>query len=208
MKSIVVEKPTVDEAVKQALTDLAVEINEVDIEILKEPAKGLLSFIGSKTAKVKVTVTNGPEEKAKAFIDTVLGKMNIESKYDIKLTGNLLNVNITEIDENDKGIVIGKRGKNLDELQFLLSLIVNKNRDNYIKTVINVEDYREKREQTLQRLAKKMAEKCRRYDHKVKLEPMNPYERRIIHSTLQDEVDILTYSEGDEPYRRVVIDKK
>jgi len=208
MKSVTIEKATVDEAVNAALSELAAEINEVEVEVIKEPSKGLLSFLGNKIAKVKVTVTNGPEEKARHFFDVLLDKMGIKADMKIKLEDNLLKVDIIKIDENDKGIIIGKRGKNLDEVQFLLNLMINKDRQNYVRAVFNVEDYREKREETLKRLAKKMADKCRNYKHKMKLEPMNPYERRIIHSTLQEESDIVTYSEGDEPFRRVVIDLK
>ncbi|QSX05185.1 protein jag [Sedimentibacter sp. zth1] len=208
MSSIIIEKPTVDEAVKVALEELKAEINEVDIDILKEPSKGILSFLGSKVAKVKVTVINGPEEKAKNYIETVCKYMNIQIEYEIKLVVNVLKVDITKVDEKDKGILIGKRGNTLDEIQFLLSLVVNKNRESYIRTLVNVEDYREKREETLKKLARKTADKCRYYNKKIRLEPMNPYERRIIHSTLQEEKDIMTYSEGDEPYRKVVIDKR
>ncbi len=208
MRSITVEKSTVDEAVEAALKELEAEKNEVEVEVIKEPTKGLLGFLGSKVARVKVSVVNGPEEKTRKFFDVLLNKMNIEADFEIKYSSNILKVDIVKINEDDKGIIIGKRGKNLDEIQFLLNLIVNRGRENYIRVTFNVEDYREKREETLKRLAKKMAEKCRYYNHKVKLEPMNPYERRIIHSTLQEEKDIITYSEGDEPYRKVVIDKK
>ena len=134
--------------------------------------------------------------------------MNVNADFKINYDDNVLNVDIVRINEDDKGIIIGKRGKNLDEIQFLLNIIVNRGRQNYIRVVFNVEDYREKREETLKKLAKKMADKCRYYKHKMRLEPMNPYERRIIHSTLQEEKDIITYSEGDEPYRKVVIDLK
>jgi len=208
MRSIIIEKSTVDEAIEAALKELEAEKNEVEVEIIKEPTKGLLSFLGSKVAKVKVSVINGPEEKTRRFFDILLKKMNIEADLEIKYAANILKVDIIKINEDDKGIIIGKRGKNLDEIQFLLNLIINKGRENYIRVTFNVEDYREKREETLKRLAKKMAEKCKYYNHKVKLEPMNPYERRIIHSTLQEEKDIITYSEGDEPYRKVVIDKR
>ncbi len=208
MKSITVEKASVDEAVQEALSELNAEKNEVEVEVIKEPTKGLLSFLGSKTAKVKVTVTDGPEEKTRKFFDILLEKMNIEAAYEIEYIKDNLKVDITKINEDDKGIIIGKRGKNLDEIQFLLNIIVNKSRQNYVRVVFNVEDYREKREETLRKLAKKMADKCRYYKHKMRLEPMNPYERRIIHSTLQEETDIITYSEGDEPFRKVVIDLK
>jgi spoIIIJ-associated protein len=207
MKNVTVEKSTVEEAIAAALEELNAENNEVEIEIIKEPSKGFFG-LGSKDAKVKVTITNGPEERARNFIDVLLRKMSIEADYEVNYSGNILNVDIIKIGEDDKGIVIGKRGRNLDEIQFLLNLMVNKGRGNYVRVIFNVEDYRAKREDTLKRLALKMADKCRYYKRKVKLEPMNPYERRIIHSTLQDEKDIITYSEGEEPYRKVVIDQK
>lgn len=208
MRSIVVEKATVDEAVAVALEELKAFKEEVDIEVLSEPSKGLFGLLGSKSAKVKVSVTNGPENKAEDFIKVLLEKMNIKADYSVNLNGDVLNVDILRIGEDDKGIIIGKRGKNLDEIQFLMNLIVNKNRQQYVRVLFNVEDYRTKREETIKKLALKMAEKCRYYKRKVRLEPMSPYERRIIHSTLQDEKDIFTYSEGDEPFRKVVIDLK
>lgn len=208
MKNIIVEKPTVDEAIKSALEQLRAEIDEVQIDILKEPSKGLLSILGSKVAKVKVTVVNGPEEKAKEFIDKIFSEMKIEAEYITSFESNVLKLDITRVNEDDKGIIIGKRGNTLDELQFLLSLIVNRRREAYVKTILNVEDYRQKREETLKKLAKKTADRCRYYNRKIKLEPMNPYERRVIHATLQDEKDIITYSEGDEPFRKVVIDRR
>lgn len=209
MKNIIVEKPTVDEAVKSALEQLEAEINEVQIDVLKEPSKGLFgSLLGSKIAKVKVTMVNGPEEKAREFIDKILNKMNIKAEYTVSFENNVLKLDITEVDEDDKGIIIGKRGNTLDELQFLLSLIINKKREAYVKTVLNIQDYREKREETLKNLARRTAERCRYYKRKVKLEPMNPYERRVIHSTLQEERDIVTYSEGNDPFRKVVVDLK
>ena len=203
-----IEKATVEEAVKTALMELKAEREEVEIEVINEPSKGLFGLIGSKNAKVKVTVTDGPEERAERFIDVLLKKMSIKADYAVDFSDNVLKVDIVKINEDDKGIIIGKRGKNLDEIQFLLNLIVNKGRQNYVRVIFNVEDYRAKREETLKRLANKMADKCRYYKHKVRLEPMNPYERRIIHSTLQDQSDIITYSEGEEPYRKVVIDLK
>ncbi len=208
MKNIIVEKPTVDEAIKSALEQLRAEIDEVQIDILKEPSKGLLGILGSKIAKVKVTVVNGPEEKAKEFIDKIFSEMKIEAEYITSFESNVLKLDITRVNEDDKGIIIGKRGNTLDELQFLLSLIVNRRRESYVKTILNVEDYRQKREETLKKLAKKTADRCRYYNRKIKLEPMNPYERRVIHATLQDEKDIITYSEGDEPFRKVVIDRR
>ncbi len=208
MKNVTIERATVEEAIKAALEELKAERNDVEIEVINEPSKGLFGLIGSKNAKVKVTVTNGPEEAASKFFDVLLKKMDISADYEVSFSDDVLKVDITRISEDDKGIIIGKRGKNLDEIQFLLNLIVNKGRQNYIRVIFNVEDYRAKREETLRRLANKMADKCRYYKRKVRLEPMNPYERRIIHSTLQEQNDIITYSEGEEPFRKVVIDLK
>ena len=208
MKNVTIERSTVEEAITAALHELHAEKDDVQIEVINEPSKGFFGLIGSKDAKVKVTVTNGPEERTKKFFDILLKKMVIEADYKVDFSDNVLKVDIVKIGEDDKGIIIGKRGKNLDEIQFLLNLIVNKGRENYVRVIFNVEDYRAKREETLKKLAVKMADKCRYYKHKVRLEPMNPYERRIIHSTLQDDKDIITYSEGDEPYRKVVIDLK
>ncbi|MDW5298826.1 MAG: RNA-binding cell elongation regulator Jag/EloR, partial [Sedimentibacter sp.] len=173
MKSITIEKFTVDEAIIAALEELRAEKEEVEIEIINEPSKGFFGLIGSKDAKVKVSVTNGPEERTKKFLDILLKKMDIEADYKVDFSDNILKVDIVKIGEDDKGIIIGKRGKNLDEIQFLLNLIVNKRRNNYVRVIFNVEDYRTKREETLKKLAEKMAEKCRYYKHKVRLEPMN-----------------------------------
>ncbi len=207
MKNVTIERATVEEAIAAALKELHAEKEEVEIEVIQEPSKGFFG-LGSKEAKVKVTITNGPEERASKFLDILLQKMNIEATYEVNYSDTNLNVDIVKVGEDDKGIIIGKRGKNLDEIQFLLNLMVNKGRENYVRVIFNVEDYRAKREETLKRLAFKMADKCRYYKRKVRLEPMNPYERRIIHSTLQDQKDIITYSEGEEPYRKVVIDQK
>ena len=115
-------------------------------------------------------------------------------------------INITNVNSRDKGILIGKRGNTLDALQYLISLYINRGNEEYVKIILDIEGYREKREETLIRLAKRMADTAIRNRRKVKLEPMNPYERRIIHSSLQDYKGVTTYSEGKDPYRRIVIE--
>lgn len=207
MKYLIKESVSVESAVSEGLAELNVDINEVKIEIIQEPSRSFLGII-SKKAKVKLTVVDGPNEKAKDFLDNLLKKMNIECEYDIKFENETLSVKVTKIDDKDKGIIIGKRGKTLDSLQYILSLIINKGRQTYVRTVVDVEDYRSKREETLTNLAYKMADKSKLYKKKVKLEPMNPYERRIIHSALQSDDKVITYSEGEEPYRKVIIDIK
>lgn len=208
MKSVVKVSKTVDEAIKEALIELNAKKEDVEIEIIEEPSKGFLGLIGSKDAKVKVSVVYDPKEIADVFLTKILNSMNVDAVNVIKREENNLFVDITDISSTDKGIVIGKRGNTLDAIQYLLSLAVNKNKDAYIKVIMDIEGYREKREQTLIRLAKRMAEKSRYTNKPIKLEPMNPYERRIIHFALQKIQGITTYSEGDEPYRRVVIQSR
>jgi len=207
MNYIIKESETVEKAVSMALKELKADINEVDIDILQNPSSGFLGIM-AKDAKVKVSIVNGPKEKVSNFLDLLLKKMNITCDYEIEFDNDTLNIVVNNIEGKDKGILIGKRGNNLDSLQYIVSLIVNKGRNNYVRTIVDIDGYRDKREKTLERLAFKKADKCRYYKKKIKLEPMNPYERRIIHSALQSEKDIITYSEGEDPYRRVVIDLK
>lgn len=206
MRSIVKISKTVEEAISQALLELKAEKEDVTIEVIDEPSKGLFGLIGGKDAKVRVTVVNDPVDVAEDFLNNVFNKMNIRGKANIERKGQLLEVDICDISSLDKGILIGKRGNTLDSLQYLLSLVINKDREKYIRVSIDTEGYRSKREETLIRLAKKMASKAKSYRRTMKLEPMNPYERRIIHSALQNEPGIRTHSEGEEPYRRVVIE--
>lgn len=208
MRSVIKVSKTVDEAIREALIELNVNEDDVKIEIIEEPSKGLFGLIGAKDAKVKVSVVYDPIEIADNFLSKLLNSMNIKAINIIKKDGNVLKVDITDISSTDMGILIGKRGNTLDSIQYLLSLVVNRKKENYIKVIVDTEGYRSKREETLIRLANKMAEKAKYGKRPVKLEPMNPYERRIIHSALQSINGVTTYSEGDEPYRRVVIQSK
>lgn len=205
MKFVVKTAKTVDEALKEALVELDVKEDEVKVEVIDEPSKGLFGLIGAKEAKIMVSLINDPVELSDQFLTNVLSHMGINATNLIKKDENTLLVEITDISPSDMGILIGKRGNTLDSIQYLLSLAVNKNREDYLKVVVDSEGYRAKREATLKKLAGKMAEKAKYSRRPVKLEPMNPYERRIIHSTLQSFDGVNTYSEGDEPYRRVVI---
>lgn len=208
MKSVVKLAKTVDEAIQEALIELDTKEEDVEIEIVKEPSKGLFGLIGSRDAEVKVSIVYDPKEIADIFLTKVLNAMDVSAVNVIEKEEDKLFVDITEISSTDKGIVIGKRGNTLDAIQYLLNLTLNRNRDNYTKVIIDIEGYRDKREQTLIRLANKMAEKSKYTKRPIKLEPMNPYERRIIHSALQKVQNVTTYSEGKEPYRRVVIQFK
>lgn len=205
MKFVIKSAKTVEEALRAALQELEVKEEEVEVEIIDEASKGLFGLIGAKEAKIKVIVKNDPVEAADKFISNLLKSMGIEASKDIRKEESTLYVDIKDINPTDMGILIGKRGNTLDSVQYLLSLAINKGRENYLKVVLDTEGYRKKREETLIRLANKMAEKAKYSRRPVKLEPMNPYERRVIHSSLQGFTGISTYSEGDEPYRRVVI---
>lgn len=208
MKYVVKSAKTVEEALKEALLELNAKESDVEVEVIDEPSKGLFGLIGAKEAKIKVTLKYNPIEIADNFLMKIFTTMGIEAKNDIKFEENTLKVDVKDITPSDMGILIGKRGNTLDSIQYLLSLAINKGKDEFVKVVVDSEGYREKREETLIRLAQKMAEKAKLSRRPVKLEPMNPYERRVIHSSLQSFEGINTYSEGEEPYRRVVIISK
>ncbi|WP_026476761.1 RNA-binding cell elongation regulator Jag/EloR [Alkaliphilus transvaalensis] len=205
MSLIEITGRTVDEAIEAGLKELNKKREQVNIEILEKPTKGFLGLIGNKMARVKLSIIDQPEEDAKKFLKDVLQNMGIEAEIDAQLEKD--NLNIT-VEGPNMGVIIGRRGQTLDSLQYLVSLVVNKDRDKYLKVFIDTENYREKREETLVRLANKMARKAKKIGKTVSLEPMNPYERRIIHAALQGNPFVQTYSEGDEPYRKVVITLK
>ncbi len=208
MKSVIKVSKTVDEAIEQALIELETTRENVSIDVIQEASRGFLGLIGAKDAKVRVTLDFDPVEIADAFLTKVLSSMDIRGVNLIKREKENLFIDITNIDSNDMGIVIGKRGSTLDAIQYLLSLAINKGNDDYIRVNLDTQGYRAKREETLRRLAQRMADKTKNSSRPVKLEPMNPYERRIIHSAVQDIDGVITYSEGEEPYRRVVIKSK
>ena len=206
MKTIEMTGKTVDEALKNALDELKLTKENVDVEIIDEGSKGLFNLIGAKPAKVRVTKKPDSIDNAKKFLTDVLNSMNIKADINIKEENDVVNINLC----GDKmGLVIGYRGETLDSLQYLVSLVINKNHENpYKRVVLDAENYRSKREETLVRVAQKAAYIVRKSKRPYKLEPMNPYERRIIHSALQEYNDINTYSEGEEPFRRIVISFK
>lgn len=197
---------TVEEALKNALMKLNVERDKVEVEVLDEGNKGFLNFIGVRPAKVRVKVKRDYINEARIFLKNVLEKIRVNAEIKIKEENNVIKIYLTG---SDMGILIGYRGETLDAIQYLLSLVINKNHDmEYKRVILDTENYRAKREETLRRLARKVAEKVKRTGRVVKLEPMNPYERRVIHSALQNDLYVNTYSEGQEPFRRVVVDLK
>lgn len=196
---------TVEEAVKNALEELNVGREDVDIEVLETPSRGIFGLIGTRLAKIKVSIVDNPEKRAIEFLEEMLDKMNVVAQFKTKLSNNTLNL---EIVGDNMGVLIGKRGQTLDAIQYLVSLVVNKDRDEYIRVVLDTENYRKKRKQTLIKLANKLAYKAKSTGRNVVLEPMNPYERRIIHAALQNHPQVITKSKGEEPFRKVVIEVK
>jgi len=206
MKTIEMTGKTVEEALKHALDELKLTKDKVDVEVIDEGSKGLFNLIGAKPAKVKVTAKPDSLDDAKKFLVSVLSSMDINADIDIKEENDIIKINLKG---PKMGLVIGYRGETLDSLQYLVSLVVNKNHENpYKRVVLDAENYRHKREETLIRVAQKTAYKVKKSGRPYKLEPMNPYERRIIHSALQEYTDINTYSEGEEPFRRIIISLK
>lgn len=221
----------VDEAVALALAELGAEKDEVTIEVLEEGSKGFFG-LGAKDAHVRVSLKSdkpikemspkkeeeapkakkvkadsaAPEEAASKFLGDIFKAMNLDVNIDTKDSGD--NTISIDLSGDNMGIVIGKRGDTLDSLQYLTSLVVNQNSEDYIKVSLDTENYREKRAEALLALSKRLSEKVERSGKKFTLEPMNPYERRIIHSSLQDNDAVTTYSVGSEPYRKVVIAPK
>lgn len=195
---------SVNEALALALEELHAEEDEVNVDIIQENSKGFLG-IGAKDAKISVTLKEPAVKAAKSFLSDILSAMKIDAQIDINLDNNNLDI---EFKGDCMGIIIGKHGDTLDALQYLTSLIVNHDSEEYIKVSVDTENYRSKREEALVSLSNRLAENVTASGRKKVLEPMNPYERRIIHAALQTNTNVTTYSIGDEPYRKVVIAPK
>lgn len=199
MKFVEKSGKSVEEALRLALIELEATREQVEIEVLEEGSKGFLG-LGAKETRIRVSKKNSVIDIAKYFLMSVLKEMNIQADIEAELADDVLSISMAG---DDMAILIGKRGQTLDSLQYLVSLVVNKDRDHYLRVVLDTENYRAKRKETLEALAEKLAAKVRKSRKNVILEPMNPYERRIIHSALQNNPNVSTKSEGDEPYRKL-----
>lgn len=203
MEFIEVSAKTVSDAITEACQKLTVTSDKLEYEVIEEGSAGFLG-IGSKPAVIKARVKSSVEDTAKDFLNEVFRAMNLAVVVDVKYdeADNSMEVDLSG---DEMGVLIGKRGQTLDSLQYLVSLVVNKNVENYIRVKVDTENYRQRRKETLENLAKNISYKVKRTKRAVSLEPMNPYERRIIHSALQNDKYVTTHSEGDEPYRHVVV---
>lgn len=225
---------TVDEAIEAALAEMGVSREQVEYEVIEEPSKGLFGFLGGKPARVRVTAKaislgadeanpqkerpvkaekevrpiqpdNQTVETAKKFLQQVFKAMDLEVKIEKMTHEDHVTLNLRG---DDLGILIGKHGQTLDALQYLTSLAAHRDAEERVRIVLDVEDYRKRREETLARLAMRIADRVKMRGEKVVLEPMSPHERKVIHMTLQDDPKVSTYSEGEEPFRRVVVSLK
>ena len=200
VKEETVEEPVVKEEVKE-------EKKEPVKESVKEPAKPVSEKSNEPAEKKQIVSDGSLEKKAESFLKDVFHAMEIEADIQVVYdpSNQAMDINLNG---EDMGILIGKRGQTLDSLQYLVSLVVNKDSSDYIRVKVDTENYRQRRKETLENLAKNIAYKVKRTKRSVSLEPMNPYERRIIHSALQNDRYVTTHSEVDEPFRRVVVTLK
>ncbi|MDE5862740.1 MAG: protein jag [Lachnospiraceae bacterium] len=200
---------TVEEAVTTASVELGVTSVELEYEVVDKGSSGFLG-IGAKSAVIRARKSEKQDgdktilDKTNSYLETLFKAMDIETKVNIDFDEENNNMNI-DLEGPEMGILIGKRGQTLDALQYLISLYVNKESESYIRVKLDTENYRARRRDTLENLAKNIAFKVKRSRRSVTLEPMNPYERRIIHSALQNDKYVATRSEGEEPYRKVVV---
>lgn len=205
MDKITKSGKTVDDALQEALKELHASKDEVEVTVIDEGTRGFLGMFGAKDAVIQVVKKFNPEKIAVTFLQEMFQAMGIQVSIETQLKDKQLSI---ELSGEEMGVLIGKRGQTLDSLQYLVSLVVNKGSSPYVSILLDTENYRQRRKETLESLAYNLAKKVKQTKKNVVLEPMNPYERRIIHSSLQNDRYVTTYSEGEEPYRNVVITLK
>ena len=204
MEKIEVTGKTVEEALTNALVKLETTSDKVEYEVIEKGSSGILGIFNSKPARILVWKKATMEDNVMDFLDSVFKAMNLTVKIDMNIDEeeNTVNINLSG---EDMGVLIGKRGQTLDSLQYLTSFVANKESEKYYRVKLDTENYRARRKETLESLAKNIAYRVKRTKKSVSLEPMNPYERRIIHSVLQNDKYVSTKSEGEEPFRHVVV---
>ncbi|WP_449538283.1 RNA-binding cell elongation regulator Jag/EloR [Ferdinandcohnia sp. Marseille-Q9671] len=202
MKQVTATGQTVDEAVESALAQLNTTRDRTDIQIIDEGKKGLFGIFGTKPAVVKVTVKIDPVEETQKFLENVISTMGVSAKIDVIRHGK----NVTfQLSGEKMAVLIGKRGQTLNSLQYLTQLVANRFADHYLNIIVDAENYRGRREETLIQLAERLASKVSRSKQSVKLEPMPSYERKVIHTALAKHKKVKTSSNGSDPNRHIVI---
>lgn len=202
MRSVEAKGRTIDEAISNALTLLRVPRERVLIEVLEEPSRGIFGMLGAREGRIRATVRENKEE----FVHDFLGRVFKAMDLDVRVHSRMENGSICfDIEGPNLGVLIGRRGQTLEALQYIVNLAAGKATGEGGRVSLDVEGYRKRRNESLVRLAKRMAEKAKRTGQRVVMEPMSAGERRIIHLALQSDPDVSTRSEGNEPYRRVII---
>lgn len=207
VRKITVESKTQEEAMEIALQQVGNEEKITGIEMIQKPSNGFFGIVGVKDGVYEITVIKKEEvEIAKEFVENILVKSKINAIVNATKEGNLIKISI---EGKEATCLIGRRGETLDAVQFLTGLALNKlNKDSHMRVLVDIENYRSKREESLVRYARKVAREVAKTRKTKKLDYMNPYERRIIHSALQNDKYVFTHSEGTDPYRRLVIEYK
>lgn len=205
MKSVEKSARTVDEAIALALEELGVPSSRVKVDVLEEAKGGFLGIIGGKQAVVRVSISESRVEKVEEYFRSVCSAMGVDVEIAVREEGEYIHVDITG---QEAGMLIGHHGQTLEAMQYLANLATAKLADEGGRVLLDVEGYRKRREETLVRLASRLSDRVKRSGESVALEPMSAHERRVIHVALQDDPDVTTGSEGDEPFRRVVIQPK
>lgn len=211
MKTVEKTGRTVEEAVEAALKELDASRDQCEIEILDEGNKGFLGLLGGKPARVRVTLResagHAQVEQARAFLEGVLSRMGLVAAVETRTDEDgVVHMNITG---SELGTIIGRRGQTLDALQYLVNVVGNRQAaagsGSWVRIVLDAEGYRERRAETLRQLAHRMAEKAVARGRRIRLEPMSAHERRVVHLALKDHPKVETQSDGEEPFRRVII---
>jgi spoIIIJ-associated protein len=194
---------TVEEALEAALAELGVDRDQVEYKVVEAPSKALFGLLGGREAKVEVVLKKvNPVDTARAFLEKVTRAMGLAVSMSVSEDEDCITINLHG---EDLGLLIGKHGQTLDALQYLMNLVAQRDARDRLRIVLDIEDYRKRRAETLEQLALRLADRAKRSGERVVLEPMTPHERKIIHMSLQSDSRIETFSEGQEPFRRVVI---
>ncbi|SDN96176.1 RNA-binding cell elongation regulator Jag/EloR [Alkalicoccus daliensis] len=205
MNKVTVSGKTVEEAILQGLEKLEAAKDDVNIHIIEEPQKGLFGLIGGKPAVVELVRKPDPVKEGLTFLRETIDKMGVAASVEKEEREEGLYFNITG---KEIGVLIGKRGQTLDSLQYLVNLVANKQSESYLRIHLDAEGYRARRKEALEVLAHRLSKKSQRTKQEVRLEPMNAHERKIIHTALQHDTSVKTYSDGQEPNRRIIIAPK
>ncbi|GAA4724474.1 RNA-binding cell elongation regulator Jag/EloR [Brevibacillus fulvus] len=205
MKKVVTTAKTIDEAIDKALSELHASRENVSIRVLEEPSKGLFGLIGSREAKVEVEYHADPIQLGRDFLAEVLQNMQVQANIESRPVEDGV---LFDIQGENLGMIIGRRGQTLDALQYLVNVVANRHAEQHVRINLDAENYRSRRKETLEHLAERTARKALQQHRAIALEPMTAVERKIIHAFLQDWTDVYTYSEGEEPNRYIVIAPK